>query len=52
MKMLSNQNKESNAVFKSDGTIDARAFKKIIFERQAGSMNGPKNSLASSVSNA
>ena len=36
-------------MFREDGSIDAKAFKKIIFERQAGSMNGPKNSLAASV---
>lgn len=29
-----------------NGGIDARAFKSMIFEKQAGSMTGPKNSLA------
>ena len=32
--------------------MDARAFKKIIFERQAGSMTGPKNFLAAAVDSA
>ena len=46
------QGKEENNIWRPDGTLDARAFKKIIFERQAGSMTGPKNFLAAAVDSA
>ena len=41
--MLQAENIKENTVFKADGTLDAKAFKKMIFEKQAGSMTGPKN---------
>ena len=50
--MKYHQGKAENNIWRPDGTLDARAFKKIIFERQAGSMTGPKNFLAAAVDSA
>ena len=50
--MLKARRDEQNRIYNKDGTIDARAFKRIIFERQAGSMTGPKNFLAAQVNSA
>lgn len=44
--MLFKQNDPMARIVDKRGNIDARAFKSMIFEKQAGSMTGPKNSLA------
>jgi len=47
--MLQSANSAANEIFGRSGELDAKAFKKMIFEKQAGSMTGPKNSLAAAV---
>ena len=44
-------NDPMRGVFDKVGRIDARAFKRMIFEKQAGSLTGPKNTLAVALNN-
>ena len=51
--MLKETNAVANSVFGNAGDkLDAKAFKAMIYEKQAGSMSGPKNSLAVALTSA
>ena len=51
--MLKETNAVANSVFgNAGGKLDAQAFKAMIYAKQAGSITGPKNSLAVALNSA
>ena len=48
-KLLYDANKNEIQIWDKKGKLDPKAFKKLIFERQAGSLSGPKNTLSAAV---